>query len=86
MNSSFQRRGHSNISLVDAALEDVAESLLLEKIRLRQSHDEKVYGSGPIQPQLQQRENSNQVRRGEQIVKEIDTYPNTDTVVSGKDA
>ncbi len=86
VNSSFQRRGHSNISLVDAALEDVAESLLLEKIRFRQSHGEKVYGSGPTQPQLQQRENSNQVRRAEQVVKEIDTYSNTDTVVSRKDA
>ena len=86
VNSSFQRRGHSNISLVDAALEDVAESLLLEKIRFWQSHGEKVYGSGPTQPQLQQRENSNQVRRAEQIIKEIDTYSNTDTVVSRKDA
>jgi hypothetical protein len=86
VNSSFQKRGNSNISLIDAALEDVAESVLLEKMWLRQSRGEKVYGTGPTQPQLQQRENSNQVRRAEQIVKEMDTYGNPDAVVSREEA
>lgn len=74
VNSSFQRRGNANISLIDAALEDVTDSVLLEKAWLRLSQGDKVYGSGPTQTQLRQGEKSNHVSRAEQMVEEMELY------------
>ena len=89
VNSSFQRRGNSSISLIDAALEDVTDSVLLEKAWFRQSQGDKVYGAGPTQTQLRQRENNNQVSRAEQIVEEMGIYcysDNGNNVESREDA
>ena len=72
VNSSFAHKGSCNISLVRAAYEDTADSILLEKQWEQYREGARTCGSGPSSSKRTAREMAKQKREATRLVEELD--------------